>query len=87
MVYGTVKLARGDVILTEAAAMNIIACMQVDSQFCVLVAAYEFVVNKGAGRVWKLCEPTACFTLASGFDTPAYWTFQSDGSLLTLAAV
>ena len=84
--YGIVKVSRNDIIITEQTALQVRACMLVDEQLCVLVAAYSFAGKLGAGSLWKLYEPSACFPLSSGFATPDFWTFQADGTLLTLSS-
>lgn len=83
--YGVVSLSAGDVIIAESTCIRITACMLLDSSWCVLAVVYEFVQKLGAGTLWKLQAPSACFTLSpNGFLVPTYWTFQSDGLLLTL---
>ena len=85
MRYGVVDVSAGDIIIAEGAAMRVLACARCDASWRVLVVVYDFVRRYGAGVLWKLRDSTACFTLShQGFVMPTYWTFQSDGLLLTL---
>ena len=85
MRFGIFKVAEGDVILAERAAMEVLCCMQSDSSWCVLVGVYEFVRKHGAGVLWKLKHAAACFTLKhNAFALASYWTLQADGLMLTI---
>lgn len=83
--FGAVRLSSSDVVISEGKAMRILACMQVDAQFCLLVMLYTLVRHVGAGALWKPTNQTACVTLvANGFCVPYYWNFQPDSQMITL---
>jgi hypothetical protein len=85
MNFGCCLIAAGDVLIAHNTAMRVVACMRSETSFLVLVSSYAYVKRFGAGTLWKLQDVSASFALeANSFTMATYWTFQSDGILLTL---
>lgn len=75
---------KDDVLFNDNVAMVILACLQADAKFLLLVRPYSFARFHGAGRLWKAAAEVAVFAPESGFRQPSAHTFQKDELLLTL---
>ena len=80
-----VQFSNGDVLFNATVAMVVLACIQADAKFLLLVRPFNFVCLHGAGKLWKASKDIAVFEPQTGFSQPSTWTYQEDGLLLTLA--
>ena len=85
MHLGTHDISVNEVLICGASALQIQACVQAGGAMELIVAKYQFLRAKGAGKLWTREPGLSVFSpINEEFQQLSFWTFESANLLLTL---
>ena len=77
-------VAVDDILFFGQRAVLILACVSSGDEITAIANIYQYHADYGTAHLWKPIGEMAQVQLRHGFGTPEYWSFEPDGTLMTL---